>query len=157
MYLFPYINLNKYCLSLNNRMENYSVIGSYEFSGQTCHLLGNLNLSPDGTFKGSLTDNRSSFPEQAFVGTLSELGDVTRLAFIKYAPHESQANTLFVLEKPKEEDFQGRYAGEWFALPYKIDIREKEAEDINPYEIIKAIKTDRCRLHDEAYLYLRNE
>lgn len=83
-------------------------------------LTGEVELAEDGTFESEILDHASRFPRQFIRGHLKQERDLARLSFLKSPPCLALANLAYRLSKKYDGSFEGKYAGQWAALPVKI-------------------------------------
>ncbi len=105
-------------------MQKYSLEGFYKYNGAQGKLTGKIEINSKDFFEGIITDHMSRTPEQIFKGKIRNIGEITKLEFFKFPPSASLANLAYQLEKPKSDDFSGKYIGQWGALPFKIEFNQ---------------------------------
>ena len=129
--------------------EKYSVIGFYRYNGVQGKLTGEIEADKRGFFESTIIDDASRVREQIFKGKIHNIKQTTRLEFFKYPKEANLANLAYVLEKPKSDDFSGKYTGKWGALPYKVEFNQ----DLDL--IIARIDMTVCGIGDYAELDLK--
>ena len=85
------------------------------------NLTGELEVAEDGSFEGTVCDHGSMAPEQIIKGHLQKENASEKLLFLKFPPRSNLANLVYDLKKEPTGSFEGNYAGQWGALPYKIE------------------------------------
>lgn len=104
-------------------MQKFCLEGFYHYVGAPDgkgDLAGIIEVANDGSFDGEVCDYASVVPAQLIRGFLLREKVVTKLLFLKFPPADDLANLVYVLQKPFGQSFEGKYSGEWGALPFKI-------------------------------------
>ena len=110
-------------------MEKYLLKGFYKYANAP-NGKGNLEgeLLVKGFFcEGEIHDFASSVPIQHIKGFLKNeevLGGLIKLAFLKFPHSANLANLIYLLEKKNSGSFEGKYFGNWGALPVKISFNK---------------------------------
>ncbi len=104
--------------------EKFKLKGFYKYvnlaNGQG-NLTGEIDVAKDGSFEGQIYDHASIAPEQILRGYLKKEDGLDKMVFLKFPPNARLANLAYVLQKELNSSFEGRYLGQWGALPFKIE------------------------------------
>jgi len=113
---------------VTNTITQYELEGFYNYvnapNGQG-RLTGQIDVDADGAFEGEITDHASMSPQQFLKGHLKHEGGLDRLLFLKFPRLNCLANLAYALQKEHDGAFDGKYAGEWKALPYKVEYNKE--------------------------------
>lgn len=131
-----------------NIMEMYTLQGFYLQNGSKTKILADIGLESKEKFEASLYVNGVS-TRQTIRGRLQNIGEITRLDFFKHPPGTNLAELVYWLEKPRSDDFSGKYVGQWGKLPYKTDIYKQEFD-----LLLAKIDIDICEIRGSAELKL---
>jgi hypothetical protein len=108
------------------KMDKFKLEGHYNFYGAPNgrgELTGEIEVSKDGSFEGEIYDNGSRAPNQFMKGHLVAEEGLVKLLFLKIPDASNLANLAYDLSKPNES-FEGKYSGQWGALPYKVEFNK---------------------------------
>ncbi len=112
------------------------------------NLTGELEVAEDGSFKGAIYDHASIAPEQTLRGHLQKEGSLDHLLFLKFPPRANLANLAYALNKQSNGSFEGKYSGQWGALPFKVEFNRD-------YGLFVAqIDMSMCDIRDSAEINL---
>ncbi len=105
-------------------MERFQLQGFYKYVNAPTgkgKLTGEIEVNDKGAFEGEIHDHASMSPNQILKVHLKkdELSD--RLLFLKFPQNIFLANLAYALRKPSNGSFEGKYSGEWKALPFKVE------------------------------------
>lgn len=109
-------------------------------------LTGEIEVAEDGYFEGGIHDHASIAPNQFIKGYL-QLNEINKLLFLKFPPKQDLVNIVYELTK-KGNSIEGKYIGEWGALPHKIKFIKK----LNLF--IAQIDMSLCGIGDRAEINL---
>ena len=107
-------------------MDKFKLEGHYNFYGAPNgrgELTGEIEVSKDGSFEGEIYDHGSRAPNQFMKGHLVAEDGLAKLLFLKIPDASNLANLAYDLSKPNES-FEGKYSGQWGALPYKVEFNK---------------------------------
>lgn len=132
-------------------MQKYKLEGFYLYANAPNgkgNLTGELELSENGQFESEIIDHASVSPKQLIKGHLREEQGLDKLIFMKCPPKMNLANLAYELNKKSNGSFEGKYEGNWAALPVKISYMEE-------YSLfITQIDMSMCLLKDKAEINL---
>ena len=108
------------------KMEKFQLEGFYNYAALPegkGKLTGEIELAKNGSFEGELYDHGSRAPNQFMKGHLVAEDGIAKLLFLKIPDESNLANLAYNLSKPNES-FEGKYSGQWGALPYKVEFNK---------------------------------
>jgi len=108
------------------KMDKFKLEGHYDFYGAPNgkgELTGEIEVSKDGSFEGEIYDHSSRAPNQFMKGHLIAEEGLAKLLFLKIPNASNLSNLAYDLSKPNES-FEGKYSGQWGALPYKVEFNK---------------------------------
>ena len=112
------------------------------------NLTGELEVAEDGSFEGAIYDHASMAPEQTLRGHLRKEEGLDQLLFLKFPPRANLANLAYALNKESNGSFEGKYSGQWGALPFKVEFNKE-------YGLFVAqIDMNMCGIGDSAEINL---
>jgi hypothetical protein len=112
-------------------------------------LTGEIILSDNGSFEGEIYDHASMAPEQTLRGQVVNESGLTKLVFLKFPPRNNLANLAYVMQKEANDSIEGKYTGQWGALPFKLSFD-------NELGLFSAhIDMNMCSIGDTAEINLR--
>jgi hypothetical protein len=85
------------------------------------NLTGEIDVAKSGSFEGRIYDHASCTPEQVIRGHLVGDTQFDSLLFLKFPQRSNLANLAYSLQKNSSDSFEGKYLGQWKALPFKIE------------------------------------
>lgn len=89
------------------------------------NLTGEINVAKSGAFEGRIYDHASRAPEQVLKGHLVGDTQFDSLLFLKFPRDTNLANLAYSLQKSSSDSFEGKYLGQWKALPFKIEFNKQ--------------------------------
>jgi hypothetical protein len=111
-------------------------------------LTGEIEVAENGIFESQIHDHASMAPEQFIRGHLRQEFRLDRLLFLKFPPKTNLANLAYVLQKDSGDSFEGKYLGQWKALPFKVRFNRE-------YGLFNAsVDTDVCGIGDSTEINL---
>lgn len=112
------------------------------------NLTGEIEVAQDGSFEGAIYDHASMAPEQILRGHLQKENGLDHLLFLKFPPQSNLANLAYELNKESNGSFEGKYSGQWGALPFKVEFNRE-------YGLFVAqIDMNMCGIGDSAEINL---
>lgn len=115
------------------------------------NLTGEIEVSDDGSFEGVICDHASMAPEQTLRGHLQKEKGLDNLLFLKFPPRANLANLAYALNKESNGSFEGKYSGQWGALPLKVQFYK----DYNLF--VAQIDMNMCGIGDSAEINLHKK
>jgi hypothetical protein len=104
--------------------QKFKLEGFYEYvnapNGKG-DLTGEIEVAKDGSFEGQIYDHASRSPEQFLKGHLQKEECIDMMLFLKFPQRANLANLAYFLQKESDGSFEGKYSGQWNALPFKIE------------------------------------
>ena len=112
----------------NNMTTKFKLEGFYNYvsapNGRG-NLTGEIEVAEDGSFDGTICDDASMAPEQTLRGHLQRENSLDHLLFLKFPPQSNLANLAYELNKESNGSFEGKYSGQWGALPFKVRFNQE--------------------------------
>jgi hypothetical protein len=112
------------------------------------NLTGELEVAEDGSFEGVISDHASLAPEQTLRGHLRKEGGLDHLLFLKFPLRANFANLAYALNKESNGSFDGKYSGQWGALPFKVEFNREYGL------FVTQIDMSMCSIGDSAEINL---
>ncbi|MEX0920133.1 MAG: hypothetical protein WDZ69_00950 [Candidatus Pacearchaeota archaeon] len=135
-------------------LERFEINGFYNYVGAPNgkgYLIGEIEISEEGFFEGSIYDHASMAPEQVLRGSLQRENGLDNLLFLKFPQRTNFANLAYTLNKESNDSFDGKYSGQWGALPFKVGFNKE-------YNLFVAqIDMSMCDIRDSAEVTLHKK
>lgn len=107
----------------NSMITKFNLEGFYNYVNAPTgrgNLTGEIEVAEDGSFEGAIYDHASMAPEQTLRGHLQKEKGLDNLLFLKFPPRANLANIAYALNKESNDSLEGKYSGQWGALPFKV-------------------------------------
>ena len=119
------------------------------------NLTGEIDVAEDGFFEGVIYDHASTASRQPLRGHLKKENGLDNLLFLKFPPRTNLANLAYVLNKESNGSFEGKYSGQWGALPFKVEFDGDYGLFVAKVEMrMYGIDMSVCRIRDSAEINL---